>query len=402
MTSERTERILDWLLNEGLRGASEGHLIAGFCERVRALGVELVEAAIFLDTLHPVRESAGFYWEPSKSLDARQREFLRDDSEHNDRQWRSSPFHHMLENGLSELHLPLGGKVPDQFPVLAELKQAGHTGYFAQILPLGGTDAIGEMDNLYCRWSTDRAGGFRREDLDAFRRLVPALTLAIKSAALRQVANSLVEVYLGHDAGKRVLEGRIARGRVESIHTVLWYSDMANYTSLSETVHSSELIAMLNDYAEATISGIHHCGGDVLKLIGDGVLAIFNRADAKEAADAALQARRRLAENLSLLNERRRGLGLATTSIYLGLHFGEVFYGNIGSDERLDFTVIGPAGNEVCRIAASCRTLGRSLLVSENFRALLADGDAEYLADVGTFQLKGVRNPRRLYAPKIE
>jgi adenylate cyclase len=175
---------------------------------------------------------------------------------------------------------------------------------------------------------------------------------------------------------------------------------MANYTSLSETVHSSELIAMLNDYAEATISGIHHCGGDVLKLIGDGVLAIFNRADAKEAADAAFQARRKLAENLSLLNERRRGLGLATTSIYLGLHFGEVFYGNIGSDERLDFTVIGPAVNEVCRIAASCRALGRSLLVSENFRALLADRDADYLADVGTFQLKGVRNPRRLYAPQ--
>ncbi|WP_165914183.1 adenylate/guanylate cyclase domain-containing protein [Sinorhizobium americanum] len=363
---------------------------------MRALGVELVEAAIFLDTLHPVRESEGFYWEASKSLDARQREFLRDDSEDNAQQWRSSPFHHMLENGLSELHLPLAGEVPDQFPVLAELKQAGHTGYFAQIIPLGGNDAIGEMDNLYCRWSTDRPGGFRREDLDAFRRLVPALTLAIKSAALRQ----LVEVYLGHDAGKRVLEGRIARGRVESIHTVLWYSDMANYTSLSETVHSSELIAMLNDYAEATISGIHHCGGDVLKLIGDGVLAIFNRTDAKEAADAALQARRRLAENLSLLNERRRGLGLATTSIYLGLHFGEVFYGNIGSDERLDFTVIGPAVNEVCRIAASSRALGRSLLVSENFRALLAERDAEFLADVGTFQLKGVRNPRRLYAPQ--
>jgi adenylate cyclase len=163
MTSERTDRILDWLLNEGLRGASEGHLIAGFCERVRALGVELVEAAIFLDTLHPVRESDGFYWEPSKSLDARQREFLRDDSEDNTRQWRSSPFHRMLENGLSELHLPLVGEVPDQFPVLAELKQAGHTGYFAQILPLGGNDAIGEMDNLYCRWSTDRPGGFRRE-----------------------------------------------------------------------------------------------------------------------------------------------------------------------------------------------------------------------------------------------
>lgn len=156
---------------------------------------------------------------------------------------------------------------------------------------------------------------------------------SVKSAALRSVTGSLVEVYLGRDAGQRVLSGRIERGKVESIHTVIWFSDMRNYTALSEAMASDELITMLDDYAEAVITSVHAHGGDVLKLIGDGVLAIFNQSDAAEAAAASLASWEDLARRLGHLNKRRKSDGKLVTTIHVGLHVGQVFYGNVGSDE---------------------------------------------------------------------
>ncbi|MGH6806231.1 MAG: adenylate/guanylate cyclase domain-containing protein, partial [Ensifer adhaerens] len=145
---------------------------------------------------------------------------------------------------------------------------------------------------------------------------------------------------------------------------------------------------------------VYGAGGDVLKLIGDGTLAIFNHVDQNEAAAAALRARDDLQRRMSELNERRREDGQAITSVYVALHVGEVFYGNVGSDQRLDFTVIGPAVNEVCRISSTCRAVGHSFVVSQEFAALLSEPDRSHFADLGPFQLKGVTNAKRLYARK--
>ncbi|WP_234716851.1 adenylate/guanylate cyclase domain-containing protein [Ensifer adhaerens] len=355
---------------------------------------------MFIDTLHPVLESQGFYWHANKTDEVEQQVFSRRESEDNAKRWRSSPFHFMSDNGLSELRIALDCQGEARFSILDDLKQEGHSDYLALIHQLSDKDAIGEMDSIYSRWSTRRPGGFAASDLEALRKLVPVLALGVKSATLRKIANSLVEVYLGSDPGRRVLEGRIARGTVESIHTVLWYSDMENYTSLSEAVDSSKLIAMLNDYSEAVISAVYGAGGDVLKLIGDGTLAIFNHVDQNLAAAAALRARDDLQRRLSELNERRREDGQAITSAYVALHVGEVFYGNVGSDQRLDFTVIGPAVNEVCRISSTCRAVGHSFVVSQEFAALLSEPDRAHFADLGPFQLKGVTNAKRLYARK--
>jgi adenylate cyclase len=219
------------------------------------------------------------------------------------------------------------------------LKSEGYADYVAQVL-------IGEMDCIYSHWTTRKADGFSEEDCAALRRLVPALALAWKSASLARIAGTLVEVYLGRDAGERVLRGRISRGVAERIHAVLWFSDLRGFTSIADRSNPAEIIPLLNDYADAVISAVHQADGDVLKLLGDGILAIFHRGDRVNACRAALSAEADLRRRIHELNERRRSESSPISSVRVGLHLGDVLFGNIGSDTRLDFTVVGPAVNE--------------------------------------------------------
>jgi adenylate cyclase len=175
-------------------------------------------------------------------------------------------------------------------------------------------------------------------------------------------------VYLGHDAGERVLSGRISRGVAERINAVIWYSDLRGYTKITDTAPPDEIIPLLNDYAAAVIAAVRTAGGEVLKLIGDGVLAIFRADDATQACRCALRAEASLRSGTKAVNERRAADNHPDTSVYLGLHIGEVFYGNIGSEDRLDFTVVGPV-NEASRIGAMCRSVDRSVVLSSEFAA---------------------------------
>ena len=159
--------------------------------------------------------------------------------------------------------------------------------------------------------------------------------------------------------GRRVLSGRIIRGVAERIGAVLWFSDLRGFTRITDEAPPEQIIPLLNDYAEAVISAVHEAGGDVLKLIGDGTLAIFKADDPARACRYALEAEALTRERVAALNARRAAEGLPVTDVYLGLHIGEVFYGNIGSPDRLDFTVVGPAVNEASRIAAMCRSAER-------------------------------------------
>ena len=183
----------------------------------------------------------------------------------------------------------------------------------------------------------------------------------------------------------------------ERISAVLWFSDLRGSTAISESIGPDEIIPFLNDYAQAAIDAVHDEGGDVLKLIGDGVLAMFTSADTAAAKRAALRAEHRLRHNMAELNARRARDGRPTTSAWVGLHVGDVFYGNIGSEDRLDFTVVGPAVNEVSRIASMCRSVDRELLASSDFRAGLDAAGQGYLVSTGRFALRGIGRAQDLY-----
>ncbi len=392
------EAIAHWLAEQGLAGAREDELLGQFCERCVAAGLPLTRTLCFIDTLHPVYEGRAFRWRAEKTDEKSFVEYGRtNQGGEAEESWQRTPFFYLLQNGETELRRCLQAGEPADFSMIADVAKEGATDYFAIVHRFPGEGAIGEMDCFYSSWSTKTPDGFRDEDIAAIRRLLPSLALAIKCGALGRIASTLVEVYLGRDPAKRVLEGRIARGVADRISAVLWFSDLHSFTSISDGAEPDQIIPLLNDYAEATISAIHDAGGDVLKLIGDGTLAIFKADDPASACRCALEAEENLRNRERELNARRSAAGLPVTQVYLGLHIGDVFYGNIGSEERLDFTVIGPAVNEVARIAAMGTSVGRSIVISDAFASAVPETERHKLVSVGRYALRGVGRSQELF-----
>jgi adenylate cyclase len=390
-------RIAAWVVERGLAGASETELLNGFCDRCRGAGLDLSRGMTIIDTLHPIYEGRAFRWRADGAEEKLVVEFGRTNEGEMAVQWRRSAFYHLMTTGADELRRRLAHSDPSEFLNFDVLRAEGQTDYLALVHRFASDGVIGEMDCVYSQWITSHPDGFGDADLAAIRRLVPPLALAMKCASLARIATTLVEVYLGRDAGRRVLNGRILRGVTDWINAVLWYSDLRGYTTIADAAAPSEIIPLLNDYAEAVISSIHAAGGDVLKLVGDGTLAIFQADDPAGACRSALRAEADLRLRLSALNDRRAAEGRPITSVYLGLHIGDVFYGNIGSEERLDFTVVGPAVNEVSRIAQMCRSVDRGVVLSSDFAAATPVPERASLVSVGRYALRGVGRPRELF-----
>jgi adenylate cyclase len=385
--------LVSWITEAGLAGQSETAILAGFCEREIALGVPLARALVLIDTLHPIYEGRAFRWTREKK-ETTLSEYGRTD--HDLERWQRSPFYRLEESGESLLRRRLTAAAEPEFSIFADLRADGMTDYVAMANRFAGDETIGDMDCVYSSWATDAVRGFHDTEIADLCRLTPFLALAVKSASLVRIAATLVETYLGRDAGRRVLQGRIARGVAERIEAVLWFSDLRSYTRITDTAAAGEIIPLLNDYADAIISAIHEQGGDVLKLMGDGALAIFTAEDRGSACDAALAAALAARRGVAAVNQRRAAKDLPITDMYLALHIGEVFYGNIGSKDRLDFTVVGPAVNEVSRIAAMCRSVDQPLLVSSKFAAAVGEARSR-LVSVGRYALRGVASPQDLF-----
>jgi adenylate cyclase len=389
--------LMNWLTGQGLTGLPEPELLRGFCERCRAEGLELSRGLVIIDTLHPIYEGRAFRWSDVPSNESDVIEYGSTAEGDSARNWRRSTFFHMLEHGHDEMVLDLADAPSLDFSQIDELAEKGHRHYLAFVHRFGENGALGQMDCLYSNWSTRREAGFSEPELAALRDLVPVLGLAIKSAQQVDIARTLGRVYLGRDASQQVLSGRISRGVTERIKAVLWYSDLRGSTGISESIGPDEIIPFLNDYAQAVIDAIHEAGGDVLKLIGDGVLAMFTGDDIVASRRAALRAEHLFRKNVTALNARRAAAGQPTTSAYIGLHVGEVFYGNIGSEDRLDFTVVGPTVNEVSRIASMSRSVDRELLVSSEFYKGLDATGRRYLVSTGRYALRGIGRAQDLY-----
>ncbi len=395
MTNNDFAAVAGWIAEAGLAGASETALLQGFCERAVAAGLPLARGVAFIDTLHPLYEGRTFRWERDKP-DVTFTDYGRSTQGEAAERWRTSPWFRMLNDGVSVLRRRIGPEIVSEFPILGDLHKESLTDYLAVLNRFDADGVIGEMDSFYSGWMTDRPEGFSDAEVDVITRLVPHLGLAIKAATLARMAETLVETYLGRDAGRRVMQGRIERGVADRIKTVLWFSDLHDYTRISDSADPEQIIPLLNDYADAVVSAIHAHSGDVLKLIGDGVLAIFPAQDRARATAVALEAAKEARAAVAALNDRRGAEGLPTTDMYLGLHLGVVFYGNIGSQDRLDFTVVGPAVNEVSRIAAMCRSVDQPVLISSTFVESFGS-DRRPFVSVGRYALRGVGRPQELF-----
>jgi len=391
-----------WVTEAGLIGRSESELMVGFCRRVADAGVPLARAIVILDTLHPIYEGRAFRWRADLPDESEVIDYGRTNEGEAAESWRRSPFYHLLQSGGTLLRRRLAAGEPVDFSSVAQARDEGMTDYLALIRRFAAEGVIGDMDCVYSSWATDAADGFSDGAVLALQRLAPFLKLAVKSAALARMAETLAQTYLGRDAGRRVMSGRIVRGVAEKIGAVLWYSDLHGYTEISDNSPPEQIIPLLNDYAEAVVSAVHANGGDVLKLVGDGTLAIFPADIREEACLAALAAAMRARKDGATLNRKRAASGLPTAELYLALHVGDVFYGNIGSKDRLDFTVIGPAVNEVSRILTMSRSVEQDVLLSSSFAAVLGADMRHRLVSIGRYALRGVAQPQELFTLEPE
>jgi len=235
LKSADIDRIADWLVRRGLEGAEETDLLIKFCEKCNAAGLPLARAMVIIDTLHPVHEGTVFRWRNDNVDETAATQYGRTTEGEAAASWLRSPFYHLLQTGGEEMRRRIAFGDPIDFASLQEMKDQGYTDNIIFVRRFAEGATIGEMDCVYSTWSSRDAEGFSDADIVALRRLAPTLGLAIKSAALARVADTLVEVYLGRDAGQRVLKGRIQRGVADRIEAALWFSDLRSFTTITDT-----------------------------------------------------------------------------------------------------------------------------------------------------------------------
>jgi adenylate cyclase len=393
-----------WAVREGLRRAPAAPLFEEFCRRLVAFGVPLWRGFAGMRTLHPQWAGYTYTWWRDRDLVHPER---RERGEAYDQDLRDSPYWY-LRGAASGPDVPLrlrrrlvGDGEQRDFPVLEELASAGATDYVAELIPVGMVSEAFPDSGIGFSFATDHPEGFGENDLRLIEAVLPAIALAIMSDTEHTIAADLLSAYLGADVGRRVHAGVVERGSVESIRAVLWYADIRGFTPLADATPGPVLIEMLDDVFETLTAALRTHGAQVLKFLGDGMLASFAFVDATyhETCSRALDAAAEAMRSLDLLNADRARAAKPIAIVDVALHVGEVLYGNVGAVDRLDFTVIGPAVNEVARIETLCEPLGRKVLVSAALAAAIAD--TKRLEPLGPHILRGVREPTEIFALRL-
>jgi adenylate cyclase len=380
-------KLVAWLVAGAHDTPTPQELMSGICERLVAAGIPLDRGGIFVLVLHPDIAGRSFLWRRGQPVEAGEAGYDVLESE----RFLSNPVVRVQRTGEALRRRLVENAAATEFPFLGKLKEEGFTDYLATPLHFGNGDIH------VASWATRQPAGFSDDDLAALAAVAVPLARVAEIRSLRRTAATFLETYIGREAGARVLAGHIRRGDTESIHAAIWLSDLRGFTELADRLPPQELIAMLNRYFDCQVPAIEARNGEVLKFMGDGLLAIFpigngDGTTARVAGEALAAAREARASILALQREaaedRRPGLPFS-----LALHVGEVLYGNVGGGHRLDFTVIGPAVNLVARLERLARDLGRSVIASAEFvRASGAN-----LTPLGSFTLRGFIAPQTVY-----
>ena len=388
--------IIDWLLEQALADFQLGDLVTGIAERLVETGYALQRFHVTVRILHPIYSGTAFTWSRGGGL--QRAAFGRADSASN--AWLNSPLNHMLKSRITEYRLRIHrGEGIKDYPFIRELKTLGATDYLAILTPFGDpVTAIEREDGVVMSWCGEAPGGWSDAEAIDLRRLQSRLAVVVRLAMHQTLARDVVSAYLGADAGQRVLAGQIQRGDGEDIEAVIWFADLRSSTRLAESLGTDAFLELLNRFFECTAGAVQASGGEILDYIGDSVLAIFTfeKFDGPaQACRTALAAANLASTRFAEFNRERHERDEEPLGFGIGLHPGTVMFGNIGTADRLKFSVIGPAANEAARVTAQCRILDEEIVVSEVFRNL-AGGDWRAL---GTFELRNVNQPMALFAP---
>jgi len=372
-----TTSVTDWLIAGARSAPAAEDVLLELCHRLRACGVPLWRVEVFVRTLHPDVIGRRFRWQADHGVAVSTAPFVLP----NQVDIRESLIGRVCTDGLPIRRQLFRAECPVDFPLLQELREQGATDFWAS--PLVFTDS----DIHAAIWATREPQGFNEAQLAGLEAIVEPLARVAEVRALRRTAGNLLDTYVGNRAGERILAGQIRRGHTEAIKAAIWLSDMRGFTELSDRIAPQVMIDILNRYFDCQVPGILNRGGEVLKFMGDGLLAMFPidkdgeaQTVCADALAAALEARDKLAaiDLKGITNVKEIRFGLA-------LHLGTVLYGNIGGGNRLDFTCIGPAVNLAARLEKIAGQTGRTIVTSSAF----AEQSEFQLMPLGEFTVRG-------------
>lgn len=380
--------LVNWLVRDAWVSKSSRDLVTRFSRAMIEAGFPLWRLRLLVRTLNPLLFALVYTWQRDGE-DVKVYEVSHEGLQSD--QYLNSPFA-MVINGEGGVRRRLEGpNARLDFPILEDLVAEGATDYVA--MPLRFSD--GQLNILTL--VSDQPGGFSTEAFGQIYEILPTLSRLFESHALRLSSATLLRTYLGSDAGQRVMDGLVKRGDGEDIHAAIWITDLRDSTSLAASLSREDYLSLLNHYFDSVAGAVLDNGGEVLKFIGDSVLAIFAIDDPDqrepEACARALAAAGEASRQIEAVNKERAAAGAPLLDFGIGLHRGDLTYGNVGTAKRLDFTVIGSAVNEVARIESLSKTLKRQILISSAFGASVPDS----LISLGHHSLRGVTDEREIF-----
>jgi adenylate cyclase len=391
-----TQELTRWIVAHATASDDHEALLTRFCEALAAAGVPLWRVSVMTPAIDPTMRGVSVNWHAGQGLSF----VANPHGAEQEADWLLSPIHALLERDETFGRWRLDAAGPDaDFPILRVLRAEGGSDYAVHIIGFAPGTALRGVAVSFC---TRKATGFDDAHLAAIAAVLPFLTLAVAKIGLSHTLREVSATYLGRSTAERVLDGQIRRGEGRTVPAAILLTDLRGFTALSDRADPDAMVTWLNEHFDALGDPVARHGGEILKFLGDGFLAIFPVADAGilpcpvcgSALDAAAEA---LAANAAL-NARRREAGLPELAADCVVHFGTVVYGNVGTGRRLDFTIIGRAVNEASRIESQCEALGHALLVSEAF----AERCTRVLEPVGTVELRGLARPMRVWTLPTE
>ena len=390
MDASRLQETVDWLMDGARSARTPTALLSEMCERMVTVGIPLARGAAFVQRLHPDVFGRSFVWQPGAEVVVTTASFDLPESP----RFTRSPLA-ILYNSGHEVRYRLDDPESRRFPLFDDMREEGVTDYIA--LPLPFTDGSIHASS----WTTKEASGFADEHLAALRRVVSPFARLAEIFTLRRTAATLLDTYVGNRAGERILAGQIRRGHAETMQAAIWLSDLRGFTALSDRLAPEIVVDILNQYFDCQVPAIRKHGGEILKFMGDGLLAVFPIArdggNLGEVCGRVLDAAREARVNVDAMNYPS-GEGVERFRFGVALHIGGILFGNIGGMSRLDFTCIGPAVNLAARLEKIAGRLKRTVVASAAFAGVGANG----WTDLGEFPIAGFSAPQRVFGLRDE